>query len=39
MPKKIPNDSAIIYKIFQTALKQTRFEGTVLQQQAQQRTL
>ena len=39
MPKKTPNDSAIIYKIFQTALKQTRFEGNVLQQQAQQQSL
>ena len=37
--KKTPNDSAIIHKIFHTALKQTRFEGNVLQQQAQQQSL
>lgn len=39
VPKKTPNESAIIYKIFHTALKQTRFEGNVLQQQAQQQSL
>ncbi len=39
VPKKTPNDSAIIQKIFQTALKQTRFEGNVLQQQAQRQSL
>src|SRR5437667_12011477 len=39
VPKKTPNDSAIIHKIFHTALKQTRFEGNVLQQQAQQQSL
>jgi superfamily I DNA/RNA helicase/mRNA-degrading endonuclease RelE of RelBE toxin-antitoxin system len=39
IPKKTPNDNAIIHKIFQTALKQTRFEGNVLQQQAQQQSL
>ena len=39
VPKKTPNDSTIIYKIFHTALKQTRFEGNVLQQQAQQQSL
>jgi hypothetical protein len=39
VPKKTPNDNAIIHKIFQTALKQTRFEGNVLQQQAQQQSL
>ncbi len=39
VPKKTPNDSAIIYKIFRTALKQTRFEGNILQQQAQQQSL
>ena len=37
--KKTPNDSALIHKIFRTALKQTRFEGNVLQQQAQQQSL
>ena len=39
VPKKTPNDGTIIYKIFHTALKQTRFEGNVLQQQAQQQSL
>src|SRR5260370_28515080 len=39
VPKKTPNDNGIIYKIFQRAIKQTRFEGTVLQQQAQQQSL
>ena len=29
----------VIYKIFRTALKQTRFEGNVLQQQAQEQSL
>src|SRR6266516_4886114 len=38
-PKKTPNDSAIIHKIFHTALKQTRFEGNELHQQAQQQSL
>ena len=36
-PKKTPNDGTIIYKIFHTALKQTRFEGNILQQQALER--
>ena len=39
VPKKTPNDSSLIYKIFHTALKQTRFEGNILQQQAQQQSL
>src|SRR2546425_2191860 len=39
VPKKTPNDNGIIQKIFQRALKQTRFEGNVLQQQAQQQSL
>src|SRR6266849_2970888 len=39
VPKKTPNDNGIIYKIFQRAIKQTRFEGNVLQQQAQQQAL
>ena len=37
-PKRLLMRS-IIYKIFHTALKQTRFEGNVLQQQAQQQSL
>ncbi len=39
VPKKTPNDNDIIQKIFQRALKQTQFEGNVLQQQAQQQSL
>ncbi len=39
VPKKTPNDSALIQKIFHTALKQTRFEGNMQQQQAQQLSL
>jgi superfamily I DNA/RNA helicase/mRNA-degrading endonuclease RelE of RelBE toxin-antitoxin system len=39
VPKKIPNDDDIIQKIFQRALKQTQFEGNVLQQQARQQSL
>ena len=39
VPKKTPNENGIIYKIFQRAIKQTRFEGNVLQQQAQQQSL
>jgi superfamily I DNA/RNA helicase/mRNA-degrading endonuclease RelE of RelBE toxin-antitoxin system len=38
-PKKTPNDSALIHKIFRTSLKQTPFEGNDLQQQAQQQSL
>jgi superfamily I DNA/RNA helicase/mRNA-degrading endonuclease RelE of RelBE toxin-antitoxin system len=38
-PKKTPNDNAIIHKLFQSAIKQTRFEGNILQQQAQQQSL
>jgi superfamily I DNA/RNA helicase/mRNA-degrading endonuclease RelE of RelBE toxin-antitoxin system len=38
-PKKTSNDTALIYKIFHAALKQTRFEGNILQQQAQQQSL
>ena len=38
-PKKTPNDNTVIHKIFRTSLKQTRFEGNVLQQQAQQQSL
>jgi superfamily I DNA/RNA helicase/mRNA-degrading endonuclease RelE of RelBE toxin-antitoxin system len=39
VPKKTPNDNGLIQKIFQRAIKQTRFEGNVLQQQAQQQSL
>ena len=39
VPKKTPNDNGIIHKLFQSAMKQTRFEGNVLQQQAQQQSL
>jgi superfamily I DNA/RNA helicase len=39
VPKKTPNDNGIIHKLFQRAIKQTRFEGNVLQQQAQQQSL
>jgi superfamily I DNA/RNA helicase len=39
VPINITNDSSLIHKIFRTALKQTRFEGNMLQQQAQQQSL
>lgn len=39
VPKKTPNENNIIQKIFQRALKQTQFEGNILQQQTQQQSL